>query len=478
MQSAWKVGLFVVIFVGMLVGAYATLQASVFAPVRDPYYAQFEDAGGLTKGSAVLYSGVKVGEVSSVELSDEGFALVKMEVDRSLRIPEGTLAVLPSSFISIGDYKLLLKPPKRAINYVSPDNLDSPIAGSLLGPLEGILPDTEETMAELNKTMVAFQELLGDKELKGGLVNLMKATEGTMIEGQQTAKQFGKLAGRMDGVIAANAGKVGSMMDSMAVSLESLQAISLELKRVATDGKLEAQANELLATITSAAKEGEGLVKDLRAVTGDEEMRESMKGTLQNFETMSESGVKIASDAEVMAKNGVAISEETKKLLEKANKLADEVGKGLEDLKGVVSKFGEGGGSGLIPKIEVESEIVQQTDPGRLRTDFNAKIPVGKDKLVLGMYDAFESNKLNLQLERPLDGKTDLRYGVYASKPGLGVSYRFAPNLSMQGNLFGLNSTQFDWKLQYDNRTGLYGWVGIERLFKQNSPAIGIGIKR
>ncbi len=478
MQSAWKVGLFVIVFVGMLIGVYATLQASVFAPKRDSYYARFADAGGLTKGSTILFSGVKVGEVESVELAEDGNALVMMQVDRSLRIPVGTTAVLPSSFISIGDYKLLLKPPKQPSAILTPNNLESPIEGSLMGPLEGILPDAGETMKELNKTMVAFQELLGDEELKGGLVGLMKATEGTMVEGQQTAKQFGKLAGRLDGVVASNAGKVGSMLDSMAVSLESLQAISLKMKEVATDGKLEAQANELLATINSAAKEGEGLVKDLRAVTGDENMRESMKGTLQNFETMSESGVRIATDAEAMAKNGVAISEETKKLLEKANKLADEVGKGLEDLKGVVAKFSDGTGPGLLPKIEVESEIVQETNPGRLRTDFNAKIPVGKDKLVLGMYDAFESNKLNLQLERPMNGKTDLRYGVYASKPGLGVSYRFAPNLSMQGNLFGLNSTQFDWKLKYDNQTGLYGWVGIERLFKQNSPAIGIGIKR
>lgn len=478
MQSAWKVGLFVVGFVGLMVGAYAVLRANIFAPETDTYYAAFQDAGGLTVGSAVLYSGVKIGEVEGVSLSETGGAIVTLSLERKTRVPQGTTAILPSSFISIGDRQVLLKPPPQALAYYAPNNADSPIPGTLQGPLDSVFPDSAKTIEELNKTMVAFQELLGDKELKGGLVNLMKSTSNTMVEGQNTAKEFGKLANSLNGVVAKNAGQVSQMLSSMSASLENLQAISLKMKQVATDGKLEAQANELLATITSAAKEGETLVKNLSDVTGDPELKASMKGTLQNFESMSQSGVRIASDAEIMAKNGVEISEQTKELLKKANKLTDEVSKGLEDLKGTVAGLMESKKGGLIPDISVEADLVRETRPGRFRNDINAKLPIGKENLIVGMYDVFESNKLNMQLERPINGKTDLRYGVYASKPGVGVSYALAPNLTLRSDLFGLNNTQWDVRLKYDFKTGLYGWVGVERMLRQNSLAIGIGIKR
>jgi len=70
MQSATRVGFLVVVFVGLLVGAYAVLQRSFFAPKTKTYYAEFADAGGVTTGARVLMAGVEIGTVAGVELSD------------------------------------------------------------------------------------------------------------------------------------------------------------------------------------------------------------------------------------------------------------------------------------------------------------------------------------------------------------------------------------------------------------------------
>ncbi len=486
MASAWKVGLLVVVFVGLLMAAFAVLQASVFATPSETYTAEFLDAGGLTSGSAVLYAGVKIGEVAKIELSERSTALVTLAIDEGNKVPLGTTAVLPGSFISLGDKQVLLRPPAVVEGfYASGKAQGEPIPGILEGPLDSIFPDSEKTMEELNKTMVAFQELLGDEELKGGLKGMMaagedtlRAGEGTLRAGEGTAKEFSRLAGNLNSTLERNSTKIDGLMSSVATSMQNLADVSAKIKEVATDGKLEAQANELMDTINRAAKQGELLVGDLRNYTNDPEIKDSLKGTMQNFETMSQSGVRIASDAELMTKNGVEISEQTKELMIKANKLADEVSRALEDLKGSVNKIVAGGGGGLIPKVDVEADLVRESSPGRFRTDVNLSMPLGDQRLILGMYDAFESNKLNLMFERPLSEQLDFRYGVYASKPGVGVSYAVAPKLWFRSDLFGLNDPQLDFRMRYDFSSGFHGWLGIERLFERNSPAIGIGIRR
>jgi hypothetical protein len=48
----------------------------------------------------------------------------------------------------------------------------------------------------------------------------------------------------------------------------------------------------------------------------------------------------------------------------------------------------------------------------------------------------------------------------------------------LQSEIFGLNDTQFDVKARYDFGGGFLGWVGVERIFEDNAPAIGIGVRR
>ncbi len=471
MRSAWKVGALVVIFGVLVMGVFATLRASLFAPPMSEYHVRFEDAGGLTTGSPVLLAGVPIGDVKEVKLGPDGKARVILAIDPGTTIAKGTTAVLPSSFIAIGDRQVLLQGGDPSKGTYAANNESDPIPGVLQGPLDSVFPDSEKTMEELNKTMIAFQNLLNDEELKAGLVGVMKA-------GEQTAGDFGKLASNLDGTLTRNSARIDSLMKTMVVTMQNFQEVSAEVAKFAKSGELQKQTEELMTTMNSAAKEGELLVKDLRSYTSDPALKASLTDTMSNFETMSDSGVKIAADAEVMAKNGVEISKQTAELMTKANKLADEVAKLIDEFKGTVDRLVPSGGKGLIPEVGIEADLTRVQESDRLRADVTAVIPAGKEKVVFGLYDAFESNKLTFQLERALNPKTDLRYGVYASKPGVGVSYQVAPNLRLRSDVFGLNDPQMDLRLRYDFPQGFHGWVGIEKVFGKNSPSIGIGVKK
>ncbi|MFM9874532.1 MAG: MlaD family protein [Fimbriimonadaceae bacterium] len=472
MQSAWKVGGLVIVFVGLLAGALAILNASIFSKPTDHYYVRFPDAGGLESGADVLLAGVSIGKVEKVQLSDQGDALVTLSIEQGRTLSKKLVAVLPTSFISIGDHQVLLQSLNNEIGNYTPNDIATPIPGRLQGPLEGILPDTGETITELNKTMVSFRELLEDKELRNGLVAVMKS-------GEQTSTKFGKLADNLNGTLSRNSGEIDTLMASMVTTMKSVQVVSKEIETFAKSGKLQDQTETLLTTMNQAATEGKSLMEDLRAYTADPEMQESIKKTIANFEKMSSSGVNIASDAEQMSKNGIEITAQTRDLMTKANNVADEVGRLIEDVKGAVKKFDPSKGTGsLFPKVDIETGVTYTTDNTHLRSDVNLIIPSGKDKLIFGLYDAFETNKLNIMLEKGVNDKTDLRYGVYASKPGVGVSYRFAPDTWLQSEFFGLNDPQLDIRLKHRFNETIHGWVGVDKVFGRNTPAIGIGIKR
>lgn len=455
------------LFGALFVGSFAVLQRSVFGKETAEYTAIFPDAGGLTTGAKVLMSGVQIGQVKSVELASPGEARAVLAIHSDQQIPRGSTALLPASLISLGEKEVQIIPPASIAGYLQPG--DS-LAGSLGGPLDSFFPDSAETVRELNATLAALRKVVEDAELRDSLVGVMESSE-------KTIENFGMLAGRVDGLLARNQSNIDTMVRSVALSLENLQVVSEKVRDLAASGDLEARTMTLLDNMNSAVAAGKQLVEELDAMASDPEMRGALKSTMANVSTMSESGTKIAKNAETIAENAVTMSAEGAELMKKANVLADEVKTLLESFRKTVDKFQSPSGK-LFPEMEMEAGLTHQTEPGHYRADFNLTWPMGQEKITFGLYDAFESNKLNLQLVKPLGDRLDLRYGVYASKPSVGVDYAFAPRLGLRSDLFGLNDPQFDLRLRFDFGNGLLGWAGVERLFDRNAPSIGVGIKR
>lgn len=468
MQSTWKVGLFVVLFAGLLLGAYAMLEKSFFAKPVELYYADFPDAGGMTTGSVVLMAGVKIGQVKEIKLQGPHQARLTLEVDKDTRIPKGSSALIPASFIAIGDKSIQIVAPAQTSDWLMPG--DS-IPGALGSPLDALAPQGGKTLEEVNKTLVAIQGLLTDKGLKQDLKELMHTVS-------DTTKKFGGVANRIDGLIAANSNKFSSLLATTSSTLQNMQAVSTELRKLVASGELQGKTTALLDNLNSAVSQGKQLVADMQGFVNDPELRDNFKASVSNLKVMSDSGTKIAANAEVMSSNGVEISEETKTLMKKANGLADQVQSLIEKFNNTLEKLGKPAKS-IVEGIQFEASLSRETRPGRTRADANFFIPIsGKDKIMFGLYDAFESNKINLQLQRQMSPNLGLRYGAYAGKPGIGVDYDLGAKLGLRTDLYGLNDPRTDFRLNYKFNSGLSGWAGINNIFGRSSPSFGVTVRK
>jgi phospholipid/cholesterol/gamma-HCH transport system substrate-binding protein len=104
------VGLFVLAGLGAV--AYLSLQVgglSYKGPGGLTLTAAFDQIGGLKARSPVVISGVKVGQVTRIDLDDGLRARVTLEVDRRLKLPVDTSAAIRTAGL-LGDQFVALEP--------------------------------------------------------------------------------------------------------------------------------------------------------------------------------------------------------------------------------------------------------------------------------------------------------------------------------------------------------------------------------
>jgi hypothetical protein len=123
-------------------------------------------------------------------------------------------------------------------------------------------------------------------------------------------------------------------------------------------------------------------------------------------------------------------------------------------------------------------DVLRETERDYWRTDIEATAKIPGGTATIGMWDAFESNKLIAQVGRDAGGGLSYRYGIFAAKPGIGVDYRLANGFGLRADLFDMNDPRFDLRARFELGRGLYGWLGVSRMFDDNDPTIGIGVQK
>ena len=98
------VGIFMIIGFGAI--AYLALQLGEVPFITDSktytLQAEFDNVAGVKKGASVQVSGVVVGNVAAVALSDDDIALLTLKLDKTLEVPTDSIASVRSQGI-IGD---------------------------------------------------------------------------------------------------------------------------------------------------------------------------------------------------------------------------------------------------------------------------------------------------------------------------------------------------------------------------------------
>jgi phospholipid/cholesterol/gamma-HCH transport system substrate-binding protein len=107
-DNSTRTGIFGIVLVACLVLVSFGYTKLPFWPQGRSYEAFFTDAGGITPGNDVAVSGIKVGQVSSVELAGDA-AKVTFTVDRHVKVGDQTLVAIKTDTV-LGQKSLSVTP--------------------------------------------------------------------------------------------------------------------------------------------------------------------------------------------------------------------------------------------------------------------------------------------------------------------------------------------------------------------------------
>ncbi len=251
----------------------------------DIFFKQAVD--GLSKGSAVNFSGVPVGQVKVIELwhKDPGFVRVRISVDKEVAVRLGITATIQSNFTGISNIQLegaskeapLLTCDKVNKRATCPEGVPViPTKRGGLGELLNSAPVLLERLATLTERLTAMfsdknqqsiENILANADRMSGsladaspqLQRTLLELQKTMIEAQTALAQFQQIAGSTNAMMNED---FRPMVGQFNKSLKSINKASDQLEGLLTDMRPSARRlNE------NTLPEAEATIRDLRSTT-------------------------------------------------------------------------------------------------------------------------------------------------------------------------------------------------------------------
>ena len=330
--------------------------------------------------------------------------------------------------------------------------------------------------------MVAFRKILEDQKLQGKVTDLLTTTN-------KTLERFGTLANNVSSLLTSNQANIGHAITAATAAVQDVHTVTVKIAQMMQDGKLQKNAVAIVERMNTISKHADELVQNLNKLVNDPQLRGPMAQSMSNVADITNTGKTIANNVADITKNGTTISENaavvSKKaivLTDKATEIATKASEIEDQLKGVLDKvggfFNKAPNSRDLPKITTEMDLMRSSQPGYWRTDVMFGVPLQDSTIKFGLYDALNSNKLTVELAKPVTSRLTYRYGIYASSPSIGVDYLLAPRWTLQGDAWNINASRLDVRTGYDMGNGLIGWLGIDRFFHDNAFTFGIGVRR
>ena len=286
----FKVGLFVVLTTLLIVSSilYVAYKKGFFEKVQT--YTLYSQSGeGLTEGMPVLFAGFKIGRVTGLELNEEGFVIVKVDIpDRHTKWIRQTSKftmvkpVLGTARINV--YTDDLSAPPLLYDSLSEieivDDINElikkarPIVEKInrtVANLETITGNLADPRGDVNKIIENTEKITANFSEKKSIVELVLGEEESIRAVHESVRHLERVLKNTDEQLYSPGGTlplVNNILKDILAKLEKLNTTVDNINRITTDASdstkdLKVLRNEIDATVTTIknlSREIEGIL--------------------------------------------------------------------------------------------------------------------------------------------------------------------------------------------------------------------------
>ena len=283
MKLTKEIKIALVAIVGILVMYFGInfLKGMNLFSTNNTYYMTFDDIQGLGASTPIYADGYKVGTVDGLEYDykENGPIKVKVDINKDLRIPQGSKAEIVKDLMGNLQVNLLLANNPR--ERVEPGGIiPGAVNGGMMDKAANLIPVVEKMLPKLDSILTSVNALLADPALAASLHNVETITSNLTVSTRELNtlmaglnKQVPGMVRKANGVLD-NTNRLTANLASLDVqgtlnkvnqTLESAHQFTEKLN--SNQGSLGLLMNDtkLYDNLTSTMGHADSLVIDLKA---------------------------------------------------------------------------------------------------------------------------------------------------------------------------------------------------------------------
>lgn len=272
------IGLIVVIALAVLIFGIDFLKGINVFKAANYYYVSFTDVNGLAKSAPVTVNGFKVGQVREIEYEydNPGHVLVELALDRHLRVPNGSKAVLSSDLL--GTSTIVLEMSQSTDYHNIGDKLEGVVPVGMMDKVSSeLLPSLNNIFPKVDSILTSINMLVGSPEL----VSSIKRLDNITANLEATTRQLNSLMASLPPVM----NNVKDITGNLSAASTDLTAVTGELREVPIDS-IAANINQLTENLKQLSEQLNDPNSTIGKLTNDPALYNNLNSTVQSLDSL------------------------------------------------------------------------------------------------------------------------------------------------------------------------------------------------
>lgn len=242
------------------------------------YYASYTNVAGLTIASPVKLNGFTVGIVRDMEYEydNPGHVLVELSLDKKMRIPEGSEALLCVDLLGAASIDLILADNQNFIEIGEKIKGSTP-SGLMDAVANDIMPAVGSIMPKIDSLLTSINSIVSDPALKNSVRRLDNITANLEATSQQLTQMSKTLSPAM--------GNVAVIADNLKGISNNLNDITQELNNAPLDSTLN-NLNSVVANAKDLTDKLNGSDSSLGLLLNDTKLHDNINGTVKSLDSL------------------------------------------------------------------------------------------------------------------------------------------------------------------------------------------------
>lgn len=405
MKSTYKVGIMTLIAASLL--AYMVFVVGDLSLTEHGYRfaISFYSVNGLSKGSNVSMSGVKIGKVEKIAIIDDQVFVYAYIQDKKFHIRRKSTFTISTAGL-MGEKYVEIMPTR---DYTSPYVADGEVvSGTDPMGMDDLFEQGTVLVQKLQELTASAKDIIGDPDLKENTKEIFRnardasARVDDIIASLQDRAD--NMAANLDKILQNVDDGIAENRDALKKMVANFRDFSKKLSQMS--GENRENIKEIIANLKNTSGHLDKMIEELNK---NNEMTDNLRATIASLRTVSVDAKKITREVKeiVLDKN---IRKKIGRTLDDAHKLANAVDKVFVNIRQT--------------RVDFKYMLRYHRDSEKFLSDVGLDVyPSDSTFFRFAVEDVGDKDLFNLMIGKDADTNFVKRVGIISSKVGIGADY-------------------------------------------------------